>query len=441
MCWRYAVRILLAILAILAILAAVFPVQAANVAVGATKEVASEEWAGATSRPPLSSDQSPSSPDPKVGIPQGSKAVQTEDPKQETPVQPASAGARGATNSAKSTASNSNNSKNITFTPGFRLQVRYIHDRESGKNEFFVARLRLKAKGELFHTVRYYTELKIDTLGRSGKNPTAELENAWLEYSVAPNLAIRAGLYDAPFSRNALTSDSKLLLIDRSLIKDALTSVGFADNTTGLLGHGRPFKGRLEYSLGMFNNEKFRKIGAPGANQSAYMMPAGRIVYDFLDPAPRGGYADYQSSYVGKGKRLSLGANSAYLRKARDTVNEFNLLGWGTDLFFSTGPFTVEAEYDRLRKELIGGNPAIQVDGWYVQAGYLVWRRVEFAARHQQLDPNVFVPNNRLRWTSVGSNIYFRKHNVKMQLEYTFRRGPGQAVKTDVLQMQMQVDF
>ena len=435
--WHHAMRILL-LLAILAILAAVFPVQLASVAADATREEPSEEWAGAAFPPPPSAGQSSASSEPKVGTPQGSKAGQAADPKQETPVQPTSAGSPGAANSTNSDVSDS---KWITFKPGFRLQARYIHDRESGKNELFVARLRLKAKGELFHAVRYHTEFKIDNLGRSGRNPTAELENAWLEYSVAANFAIRAGLYDAPFSRNALTSDSKLLLIDRSLIKDALTSVGFADNTTGLLGHGRPLKGRLEYSLGIFNNEKFRTIGAPGAHRSDYMMPAGRVVFHFLNPAPRGGYADYQSSHVGKGKRLSLGANSAYLRKARDTVNEFNLLGWGTDLFFSTGPFTVEAEYDRLRKELIGGNPDIQVDGWYVQAGYLVWRRVEFAARHQQLDPNVFVPNNRLRWTSVGSNIYFRGHNVKMQLEYTFRRGPGQVVKTDVLQMQMQVDF
>ena len=429
------------LLATLAIVAAVSPVQAAiATAAEAARKVPSEEWAGAAISLP-SVDQSSSSSDPKVGTPQGSKAAQAEDPKQEAPVEPGSAGAPGGANSAKSTASNSNNSKNITFTPGFRLQVRYIHDRESGKNEFFVARLRLKAKGELFHTVRYYAELKADTLGRSGRNPTVEMENAWLEYSIAPNFAIRGGLYDVPFSRNALTSDSKLLLVDRSLIKDQLTSFGFADNTTGLLGHGRPFKGRFEYSVGIFNNEKFRKIGAPGANQSAHMMPAGRFVYHFLDPAPRGGYADYQSSYVGKGKRLSIGANSAYLKKARDTVNEFNLLGWGTDVFFSTGPFSAEAEYDQLRKELIGGNPDIQMDGWYAQAGYLVWRGVEFAVRHQQLDPNVSVSNNQLRWTSVGSNIYFRKHNVKLQLDYTFRRGPGQVVKTDVLQMQMQVDF
>jgi len=360
-------------------------------------------------------------------------------------MQPGSNGAGGATNSAKPTASfpPSYESKAITFTPGFRLQVRYIHDTKSGKNEFFVARLRLKAKGELFHTVRYYTEYKFDTLGRSGKDPTVGFENAWLEYSIARNFAIRGGLYDVPFSRNALTSDSKLLFVDRSLIKDQLTSFGFADNTIGLLGHGRPFKGRVEYSVGIFNNEKFRKfrkIGAPGVNKSAHLMPAGRFVYHFLDPAPPGGYGDYQSSYVGKGKRLSIGANSAYLRKARDTVNEFNLLGWGTDVFFSNGPFSAEAEYDQLRKKLIG-NPDTQMDGWYAQAGYLVRGRVEFAARHQQLDPNVSVSNNQLRWTSLGSNIYFRKHNVKLQLDYTFRRGPGQIVKTNALQIQMQVDY
>jgi phosphate-selective porin O/P len=427
------------------------------------------------------------SPDTKVGDLQGSKAAPGTDPKQEVAVQPGSNGAGGGTNSAKPTASNSSNSKNVedsqgsktapetepkqeaavpdgsngaggatnsakptarysynsenfTFAPRFRLQLRYIHDTVSGKDEFFVARLRLKAKGELFHIVRYYAEYKFDTLGRPGKDPTHGFENAWLEYSLAPNFIIRGGQYDVPFSRNALTSDSKLLFIDRSLIKDQLTSFGFADNTVGLLGHGRPFKGRFEYSAGIFNNEKFRRFHAPGANRSDHLMPAARFVYHFLDPAPRGGYADYYSSYVGKGKRLSIGANSAYLSKARDTVNEFNLLGWGTDLFFSNGPFSAEAEYDQLRKKLIA-NPDIQMDGWYAQAGYLVRGRVEFAVRHQQLDRDVSVSNNQLRWTTVGSNIYFQKHHVKLQFDYTFRRGPGQAVKTDVLQIQTQLDY
>jgi len=464
------------LLAVSAIWVAVFPAQAAKMAAYATREMPSKQWVAAVipwvAQSPSSSDAkvgdlqgskaSPvvepkqeaaaqaetngaevvATPDPKAGDPQHSKARPGPDPKPEAVKAAGSNGAVGAVNSAKPTAwvPPSYESKAITFTPGFRVQLRYIHDTASGKDEIFVARVRLKAKGELYHTVKYYVEYKFDTLGRSGRDPTIGFENAWLEYSLVRNLALRGGQYDVPFSRNALTSDSKLLFIDRSLIKDQLTSFGFADNTVGLLGHGRPLKGRFEYSAGIFNNEKFRKFRPPGAGRSDYLMPAGRLVYHFLDRAPQGGYADYQSSYLGKGKRLSIGANSAYLRKAHDTVNEFNLVGWGTDVFFSKGPFSAEAEYDQLRKNLIG-NPDIHMDGWYAQAGYLVKGRVEFAARHQQLDPNASVSNNQLRWTTVGSNIYFLKHNVKLQLDYTFRRGPGQTVKTNVLQMQMQVDY
>jgi phosphate-selective porin len=372
----------------------------------------------------------------------GSNGAVVTEPKQDRAAQGTSNGPGSAVNSAKPATPfpPSYESRIITFTPGFRLQVRYIHDSASGRDEIFIARLRLKAKGQLFHKVRYYTEYKFDTLARKGRDHVNGFENAWLDYSLARDFAIRGGLYDVPFSRNALTSDSKLLFIDRSLIKDQLTIFGLADNTVGLLGHGRPFKGRFEYSGGIFNNERFRKFRAPGANKSAQLMPAGRIVYHFFAPAPGGGYADYQSSYLGKGKRLSVGTNAAYLGKARDSTSEFNLFAWGTDLFFSNGPFSAEAEYDQLKKKLIG-NPDIQSDGWYAQAGYLVKGRVEFAARHQQLDPNVSVANNRLKWTSIGSNIYFRNHNVKLQLDYTFRRGPGQTVNTNVLQAQMQFDY
>jgi len=343
--------------------------------------------------------------------------------------------ARGAPNGSIA------DSKAATFQPGFRLQTRYAYDGAKGKHDLFIPRLRLKAKGQLFHVFRYYVEFRVDNVAQSGKDPKAQLENTWIEYSVTPDLALRAGLFDVPFSRNALTSDSKLLLMDRSLIKDALTSLGLADNTIGLLSYGRPFGGRFEYSAGIFNNEKFRKIGAPAANRSGYLMPAGRVAFHFLDRAPSGGYADYQSSYVGRGKKLSVGANSVYLSKARDHSNEFNVFAWGTDVFFSAGPFTLEAEYDCLRKHFLNANPNIRTDGWYVQTGYLVWRRLEFTARHQQLDPNAFVAGNGLRWTSVGLNIYIRGHNLKAQLDYTFRRGPGQPARTGVLQMQMQADY
>jgi hypothetical protein len=369
-----------------------------------------------------------------------SRAVQPAQSGQKNPIKPATRVRRGAVNPANPTVSNAD--ETLTFIPGMRLQSRYVYDDQNGNHSVYVARLRLKAKGGLFGRAQYGTEIKIDNLGRAETDPRAELENAWLEMPVSPDLAIRAGLYDVPFSRNALTSDSRLLFVDRSLIKDALTRLGLADNTIGLMGHGRPLKGRLEYAAGIFNNLQFKRVGTSATKQSDSLMKAGRIAFNFLDPAKRGGYADYQSSYLGQGRRLSLGAHAARLRDAREGANEFNLSAWGLDLFFNRGPLTLEAEYGRFREDMLGATPALLGDGWFAQAGYLLpFFPFELIARHQQLDPDHNLSDNRLRWTSLGGNIYIRDHYLKLQTEYTFRRGQVNARQKGLVQVQLQFDF
>jgi hypothetical protein len=420
--------------AALAIVLAVSPVQVAVAAVDGTNELATGASSGPAS-PPTPSSPAPAPPpssNSEVGNPQAPKAAQLAETKQEMPLQPGSTVQQKGTNSG---------AEKITFIPGLRFQGRYTYDTDSGKHNLFIQRLRLKSRGEVFGVARYLVEVKIDNLGRLETDPRAELENAWIERTVTPNFALRLGLYDVPFSRNALTSDSKLLLMDRSLIKDAITGLGLADNTIGLLGHGRPFKGRFEYAMGVSNNLQFKGFGATATKRSNHLMPAGRIAFNLLDPAPKGGYADYQSSYLGRGKKLSIGANSVYLRGAHDGATEFNILGWGADLFCSAGPFTFETEYDRFKKDFTGAKPNLQGAGWYVQGGYLVARRVELTARQQKLDPDMRIAGNGLSWTSAGFNVYMRGHNLKMQFDYTFRRGPGQAIKTDVPQIQLQADF
>jgi phosphate-selective porin len=331
----------------------------------------------------------------------------------------------------------------VTFTPGLRLQVRYAYDNVDANNDFFIARTRLKVKGDVFGVGDYLAEIKLDNVGRFARDVNAQVENAWLDFPVRPAFAVRVGLYDAVFSRNALTSDSKLLLMDRSLIKDQLTTLGLADNTVGVLVHGRPFGGRAEYSAGLFDNLQFEQATSPTARQADGAMIMGRLVVNLLDPAtPSGGYADYQSSYLGRGRRLALGANVAYLSKAREGTQQFDIDGWGADLFFNTGPLTVEAEYDRYEEAMIAGaNPDVLGHGWYVQGGYLLYGMFELAARYQGIDPNKSVTGDRLRWTSVGFNIYLRQHGLKVQTDYTFKREQGSAVQNDAFQSQLQLDF
>ena len=287
-------------------------------------------------------------------------------------------------------------------------------------------------------------------MGKSGSDPKAVFENAWLEFAPLSGTNIRVGLYDLPFSRAALTSDSKLLLMDRGIVKDALTDFGLADNTIGVLAHGRPLGGRLEYAFGVFDNDKFDQFGGSAMKQSEQLMSAGRFVLHLLDPAPAGGYGDYRGSYLGAGQRLEIGANSAYLGGAGGGPDEFNLIAWGADLFFNTGPFSLQSEYDRFKRSGNSRSPNVLTSGWYLQAGYLLedllkgvlpdGLPIELAARYQELDAGDG-PNGRLQWTSLGLNYYIRGHHLKIQAEYTFKREEAAASNNDMFQLQLQLDF
>ncbi|MGQ0656977.1 MAG: porin [Chromatiales bacterium] len=355
-----------------------------------------------------------------------------------TPAQPEPAAAPAVT---KSLTPVSGAGGSLTFTPGFRVQGRYSYDAATDNNDFFLRRFRLKAKGDAFGLAKYYGEIRFDNTRRFGADQTVEVESAWVDFPVLPQLFLMAGQYDVPFSRDLLTSDSKLLLMDRSLITDQLSSLGLVDNTIGLWAHGRPFGGHFEYAVGVFDNRVF-ELGATGTRQSDQVMPAGRIVFNLLDPAtPPDGFADYWATYLGKGRRLAIGLNGAYLGSARDGVNEFDLYGVGADVFFNTGPFTFEAEYNRFGQDMKAPTPDIEGNGWFAQGGYLFHRWFELAARYQELDPDENVSNNKLRWTSVGFNTYLGDHNLKIQTDYTFKSEQGNELDNDLFQVQLQLDY
>jgi hypothetical protein len=336
----------------------------------------------------------------------------------------------------------------ITFKPGARIQVRYDYQKDAdgdGNNDFFIRRLRLKGGGRVFDVATYYFEVKIDNTGKFNRTPRAQVENAWLDFKIKDALIIRTGLFDMVFSRNALTSDSKLLLMDRSLIKGALTVLGIADNTVGILVHGRPMGGHLSYGVGIFDNLGFEVLGQDTtilSRKSSGAMATGRIGYDFFDPASPGGYGDYRGSYNGQGKRLTISGNAAYLSQAQIGDQFFSLYAYGADLFFNSGGLVIEAEYDAYIEDVsndVGEN--IKGSGFYIQGGYLVLPKLELAVRYQQLDPDKNIGDNKLMWTSLGINYYIREHNLKLQGEYIFKNEEGEKIDNNLLQVQLQFDF
>lgn len=331
----------------------------------------------------------------------------------------------------------------ISYSPGLRIQPRYTYDGNTDNNDFLIQRFRLKAGGKAYDLAKYYLELKIDGTGKYEASPSAQVENAWLDFTVVEDeVYLRAGLYDVPFSRNALTSDSKLLFMDRTLIKDALTGIGDADNTIGLMLHGRPYCGHFEYAVGIFDNLYFEKVGPAGTRDSKELMPVGRFAVCLLDPATSlDGYADYWGSYIGEGQRLDVGFNAGRLGHSFDGLLELDHeSALGVDLFFNSGPYVFQTEFDWFVEDLVGIDD-ITGNGWYVQGGYILGdlccNPLEAAIRYQTLDVDTNL--DILRWTSLGLNYYIRDHNLKIQTDYTFR--DGGIFDKDLFQIQLQLDF
>jgi hypothetical protein len=368
------------------------------------------------------------------------KKAEAEEKKEKPPVPDLAKGILIATNEG-----------DLTFKPGLRIQPRYMFDSGNDNNDFFIRRFRLKGAGSAYGVAKYGAELKIDNEGRFGVSPGARVENAWLDFPVVDDLCyLRAGLYDLPFSRDALTSDSKLLFMDRTLIKEQLTAVGMADNTIGLMLHGRPNCGQFEYAFGIFDNDQFERFGATGTRESDQLMPAGRFVWNLWDPmTPLDGYADYMESYLGKGERLEIGVNAAYLGDAVDGATTFDLAAWGVDLFANSGHFTFQTEYDQIIENVAGAADII-ADGWYVQWGYLFDPCnpcAEFCVRYEELDPII---GERLEWVRIGFNFYIREHNLKIQTDYNIRShntltaplvGGLGFFDDNVFEVQLQLDF
>ncbi|MEJ2207080.1 MAG: porin, partial [Gemmatimonadota bacterium] len=321
--------------------------------------------------------------------------------------------------------------------PGLRVQTRYRFDASDDNHDIYIARVRLKGGGNAFGIATYYTEVKLDGTGRFGGSTSAAIENAWLNFEVNPEFAVRVGFGDIPFSRDALTSDSKLLLVDRSRIKDGLTSVGMADNTIGVMLHGRPSEGRFEFAGGVFDNLAFERSGdGPEADRP---MVAGRFALNLLDPSSAGGYGDYRGSYVGSGRRLAIGASAAYLSAAHDGATELNVSGVGADLYFNNELLSFQAEVGRYARDY--GDTDEVGKGGFVQGGILASPQFELTARFQQFDPNDDDANDRERWTSVGANYYIRDHNLKVQADFTIRKEQGTEIDNNFFQIQLQLDF
>lgn len=325
----------------------------------------------------------------------------------------------------------------FTLAIAMRLQPRMSYEHviapggEEWRRDFMVRRARFGANGKM-HDVQYKLEWKIDGTDQSGATPSASVENAYVQYPLGAGVEVRAGLYDQPFSRDLLTSDSKQLAVDRGAVSAIPSAVGLADNVVGLDLRGKLHEGHVEYIAGLFDNRLISSRLQP------VPMVVGRLDFNL------GSTKDvFMDAHFGEESWYSFGVNGSFQGSLEDTSgadqgsNEAAGIDGMIDVPLGAGRFLIRGEGNTLSvRAPIGGN-SVDTRVWMIGAGYL--------CMDQKLQPTVRYDQVRLdgggttNTTFVGLNYYQDGHHLKLQADVRFDGGNHEAV--DGVRLQSQIDF
>ena len=338
---------------------------------------------------------------------------------------------------------------------GMRLQPRAEYARypvgtgSDGQRDFLIRRARLKMNGKV-QGVSFGFEWKIDntdfTSPATGalSSGSAAVENAWLQYPMGKVVSARAGLYDQPFSRDRLTSDSRQLAVDRSIVSDVLAALGLTDNAVGLQLMGNMRGGHTQYAVGIFDN-----VAIAGRLQDVPMV-VGRMDLNF------GSTKDiFQDCHFGADKWYSIGVNGSYhgsLENTAGTADDGSNAAAGVDGMIDVpmggGRVFVRGELIAVRREQPGNTFEDNVTTRMIGAGFLAFKeRLQPFIRFDQVRGDVALINASVPYiggvardiTYVGANLYQKGHGLKIQGDVRFQSGTPDSV--DGARVQAQIDF
>lgn len=257
----------------------------------------------------------------------------------------------------------------IRYGGYIELDGRLFLGPNSSKSTFLVRRARLFMTGTLYHYFGFML------MPRWDRFKDISLHYAWVE-TLEPNFAkIRLGLFKEPFSLEALTTDTFLNFVERSIVVRTFCQI----EDIGIMVFGDLFSGRIDYGLGIFNG-RGRKLDN---NNNKEIV--GRIVYNLLSSARFGRlYLGVSGSTGRKDENLSgfefvTEEDTPFWRWVDDSYFPVEVhsqhLRWGTDLEWLVGPFYFSAEYlytnwGHIHKG--SRSKLFQGSGGYVECSYLI---------------------------------------------------------------------
>ncbi len=335
----------------------------------------------------------------------------------------------------------------FTLGLGLRLQPRMELEREAGsdgaewRRDFLLRRARLNASGKI-QNVGYKMEWKIDGTDQVssgsqtalGALPSAQLENGYLQYPLSKAVEVRVGLYDIPYSRDRLTSDSQQLAVDRGLVSNVPNTFGLVDNGVGLHVIGKAAGGRAEYAVGLFDNRTI-----PTRLQDVPML-VGRLDLNF------GSTKDiFMDAHFGEEKWYSLGVNGSYqgsIESDTSNANEGSYTAVGADgmmdVPMGSSRFFLRSEVNSISITPPIGGDAITTTTWMAGVGVLLLeQRLQPMLRYDQVRRDEAVGGGTQNVTYVGGTFFQRKHNLKIQADVRFESGTTESLDGGRLQAQV----
>mgnify|MGYP003574414097 CR=1 FL=1 len=240
-------------------------------------------------------------------------------------------------------------------------------------NNFRVKEARFYFKGKAFvEGFTYKFQWK-------GSGSAVTLLDAYGNYVVTEGVQIRMGQFKVPYSRQELTSSSKLQLMNRSIVVDVFAP----GRDIGIMAHDvyhfgeNPDDMALEWAFGLFNGDGTNVNG----NDNNWL---GWVVRLGFHPMGAVGYGE--SNFAGGEDVKFAVAGSYYSVRNRPAGTTVKNDLWEIDAVVTWAGLYAEGEYHNAKINP-DGSSAADFSGWFVQAGYLFAdNEFEIMARYSMID-------------------------------------------------------
>jgi len=332
---------------------------------------------------------------------------------------------------------------------GGRIQLQYHYKDPDGgdsTDKVFFRRFRPYIEGSLHKD--WKGKFQWD-MGKAEGDDEIAIKDAYMQYKGFQNIKIAIGNKNFPFSREFLTSSKKQQLVERTFVGDH--NYGTPDRNVGIHLTGHNNDKRLTYGFSVASASI-----DPDTSKLDFDTPVNRdkdfnegwIVGGRVDYHPFGNLKFSQGDFKRKTKAtIGIAAftwnndddNNTYIADPDPKGKKFDVdkvTGLELSGAFRSAGFSVDAEYNLFKADTVaanvtGGiykNGSTDLKNYSIEGGYMIVPgKIEIVAAYQAQDADNY--SDTWTRTSVGTNWFIKKHDIKMQL--TYRMGKNLKGVTD----------